>query len=202
MFAHFIPSKIPGERSYDRNKARVTTCLNFWKRIKLSFKTPAALELYDFLISRATSTFTRVFNTRTRVITCACARACVRVFAGARSNEYVKDCYYSSQYKLGAQDSFADVSIIHAHVSEYGGVGIASQLGEEKEGEEDEAGRGGGIHSVVHYQFVPSCCRNGPLFVTRFQSDKYVLHVALWKRNFCLEWPMFVLHFIFDFHDR
>lgn len=36
----------------------------------------------------------------------------------------------------------------------------------------------GGIHSVVHYQFVPSCCRNGPLFVTRFQSDKYVLHVA------------------------
>jgi hypothetical protein len=34
--------------------------------------------------------------------------------------------------------------------------------------EGDEAGReNGGIHSVVHYQFVPSCCRNGPLFVTR-----------------------------------
>ncbi|KYN10805.1 hypothetical protein ALC57_17005 [Trachymyrmex cornetzi] len=59
---------------------------------------------------------------------CACARA----------NEYVKDCYYSSQYKLGAQYPLADVSIIHVHVLKYGGVGIASQLGEEEKDEGDE----------------------------------------------------------------
>ncbi|KYM88801.1 hypothetical protein ALC53_02566, partial [Atta colombica] len=59
---------------------------------------------------------------------CACARA----------NEYVKDYYYSSQYKLGAQYPLADVSIIHVHVLKYGGVGIASQLGEEEKDERDE----------------------------------------------------------------
>jgi len=120
----------------------------------------------------------RAFNTHSRVTDIAQQCAC------ARANEYVKDrCYYSSRYKLDAQYPLADVSIIHVHVPEYGGVGMASELGEEEKDEGDEedgAGRAkGGIHSVVHYQFVPSCCRNGPLFVTRFQSDKYVLHVAL-----------------------
>lgn len=58
--------------------AGATTCLNFWKWIKPSFTTPAASELYDFLISRASSTFTSTFNTYTRVTDivhrCACAR--------------------------------------------------------------------------------------------------------------------------------
>ncbi|KYQ48322.1 hypothetical protein ALC60_12650 [Trachymyrmex zeteki] len=42
---------------------------------------------------------------------------------------------------LGAQYSLADVSIIHVHVLEYGGVGIASQLGEEEKDEGDGVGR-------------------------------------------------------------
>lgn len=79
-------------------------------------------------LSRTFNTYMHVTDTVHR---CACARA----------NENVKDCYYSSQYKLGAQYSLADVSIIHVHVLEYGGVGIASQLGEEEKDEGDGVGR-------------------------------------------------------------
>ncbi|EGI69060.1 hypothetical protein G5I_02231 [Acromyrmex echinatior] len=89
------------------------------------------LQLWNYTTSLflALRQLSRTFNTHTDTVhQCACARA----------NEYVKDCYYSSQYKLGAQYPLADVSIIHVHVLKYGGVGIASQLGEEEKDEGDE----------------------------------------------------------------
>lgn len=110
----------------------VITRLNFWKWIKPSFTTPAALQLYDFLISCMLRQLSRIHTYVRAYYLCVCRRA--------RANEYVKDCYYSSQYKLYAQDSLADVSIIHVRVLKHGGVGIASQLREEEE-DEQEAGR-------------------------------------------------------------
>lgn len=111
----------------------------------------------------------RLTRTYVSLISCTGVRMC------ARANEYVKDCYYSSQYKLGTQCLLADVSIIHIHVLEYGGVEIASQLGEEEEDEGDGAGR-----AHPQRRSLPICSiLLSKLFVTRFQSDKYVLHVAL-----------------------
>lgn len=99
-----IPSRRWDNVTCDHDTAGAATCLNSWKWIKPSFTTPAALELYDFLISRAAST-SRAFNTHTRVSLISWHR-----YACARANECVKDCYYLSQYKLGAQYPLARTS--------------------------------------------------------------------------------------------
>ncbi|XP_024875427.1 uncharacterized protein LOC112456876 [Temnothorax curvispinosus] len=59
------------------------------------------------------------------------------------------------QYKSDAQYSLADISIIHVHVLEYGGVEIASQLGEEEEDEGDGAGRAVSTASFITNLFHP-----------------------------------------------
>lgn len=64
----------------------------------------------------------------------------VRVSKRARKWVHERLLLYSSQYNLCAQDLLADVSIIHVRALKYEGVGIASQLREEEE-DEQEAGR-------------------------------------------------------------
>ncbi|TGZ38418.1 Uncharacterized protein DBV15_06752 [Temnothorax longispinosus] len=67
----------------------------------------------------------------------------------------VTDIVATVQYKSDAQYSLADISIIHVHVLEYGGVEIASQLGEEEEDEGDGAGRAVSTASFITNLFHP-----------------------------------------------
>lgn len=115
----------------------------------------------------------RAFNTHTRVTDIARRCAC------APANEYVKDCYYLSQYTSWARNTRSRGRLNHSRTrSEVRRRRNCLTVGGRR-GRRRRRRQGERIHNVVHYQFVPSCCRNGPLFVTRFQSDKYVLHVAL-----------------------
>lgn len=177
----------------------IITCLNFWKWIKPSFTVYTCsfeiIRLPYFL--HAASTFTYTQHTHVHpwyVYVCVSKRA--------RKWVHERLLLYSSQYNLCAQD-FARGRLNHSRMRLEVRRRRNCLAVERRRGRWTRSRESGGFHSVVHYQFVPSCCRNGLLFVTRFQSDKYVLHVALWKRNPSFEWPRYLYCLRFPFaHDR
>lgn len=125
---------------------------------------------------------------------------CTCVCRSARANEYMKDCYYIRANIICARKtSLADVSIIHVRALKYEGVGIASQLGEEEE-DEQEAGRAEAstasfitnlFHPVVEMGY---CSLRASKVTSMSSTSRYEREIPLSSGR--------VICTVFDFHLR